>query len=142
MNQPTATEISEPAVVFRSSKKRKQFRQRAEESEPKADDATTQPLAPAPTTEHRDVRLDERTDTDGPETDGLSVAEALRLRNARKSRPKGVEFRAEGPAREEEMTEAPSQAPKDELAEALELGMGRRFAPPAGLVGELVNKHM
>lgn len=138
MEEPTTTETPEQQVVFRPSKKRKQFRQRVEESDTKADDATTQPLAPTSTS----ARPDGHGDTDVPDTEGFSVAEALRLRNARKARPKGVEFRAEGPAKDETTVEAPPQAPKDELTEQLELGMARRFAPPAGLVGELVNKHM
>lgn len=75
------------------------------------------------------------------------MAEALRLRNARKSRLKGVEFRAETSAatsgEQADFSEHDiSKQQKDEIAEAIELGVSRRFAPQAGLVGELVNKHM
>ncbi|CAN8099815.1 unnamed protein product [Discula destructiva] len=136
-------EEAEPQVVFRPSKKRKQFRQRPEDSDSKNDNATTsQPVVPPTITTITSINTstDERAANNDSETEaGISVAEALRLRNARKTRPKGVEFRPEGPPKEEE---PPCHIHKDDVHEALELGMSRRFAPPAGLVGELVNKHM
>ncbi|KAJ4396932.1 hypothetical protein N0V93_001154 [Gnomoniopsis smithogilvyi] len=141
MDPSTAAETSEPQVVFRPSKRRKQFRQRAEENDNTADDATGQTGSTPSTTEGRDPRSQEREDDGISNTEGLSVAEVLRLRNARKSKLKGVEFRPEGPSKDGVIAE-PSPAPKDDVSEALELGMSRRFAPQAGLVGELVNKHM
>lgn len=139
MGPPPTGDISEPQVVFRPSKKRKQFlRQRAEDNANPADESTTQ--APA---QERDPSSHDGEDKGDLGTEGLSVAEALRLRNARKSRPKGVEFRPEGAPKEEAPTEQ-TLDPKDDAAgaDALEFGMSRRFAPQAGLVGELVNKHM
>lgn len=141
MDQSTATENSEPQVVFRPSKRRKQFRQRAGESDTQIDEPTSQTNTPNSTTETSGGKDKEREDVGTSETEGLSVTEVLRLRNARKSKLKGVEFRPEAPPKDGAFAE-PIPVPKDEVAEALELGMSRRFAPQAGLVGELVNKHM
>lgn len=141
MDQSTATENSEPQVVFRPSKRRKQFRQRVGESDTQIDESTSQTNTTNSTTETSGGKDKEREDVGTSETEGLSVTEVLRLRNARKSKLKGVEFRPEAPPKDGSFTE-PTPLPKDEVAEALELGMSRRFAPQAGLVGELVNKHM
>lgn len=139
MDPSTTVENAEPQVVFRPSKRRKQFRQRAEETDHTADDVTSQTVAPQPTTEASDGRDNLREDDANSETEGLSVSEVLRLRNARKSKLKGVEFR---PEKQDSAVAEPGPVPKDDVNEALELGMSRRFAPQAGLVGELVNKHM
>lgn len=141
MDQSTATKNPEPQVVFRPSKRRKQFRQRAGESDTQTDEPTSQTNTPNLTTEISAGKDKEREDDGTSETEGLSVTEVLRLRNARKSKLKGVEFRPEAPLKDGAFAE-PIPVPKDEVAEALELGMSRRFAPQAGLVGELVNKHM
>lgn len=142
MDPATDTGNPEPQVVFRPSKRRKQFRQRAGESDTKADDAISQATAPPSSTIETGSAVDNEREDDGASArEGFSVAEAVRLRNARRSKLRGVEFRPEEPLKDETVAE-PSHAPKDEVAEALELGMSRRFAPQAGLVGELVNKHM
>lgn len=142
MDSSTTAENLEPQVIFRPSKRRKQFRQRAEEDDnTKGDDATSQTVAPSSTAESVDVNGKEPQDDKNSETEGLSVVEVLRLRNARRSKLKGVEFRPEGPHKDEAVA-GPSSATKDDVNEALELGMSRRFAPQAGLVGELVNRHM
>lgn len=142
-----ASPISEPAteqkVVFRPGKKRKAYRQRVEEEAETtisaSDDGTpavSLPPTPAPETE---------------EEKGLSVAEALRLRNARKHRMGGVGFRAgqyshsSDSATFDNNTEqslvlqdgTDAQAGIDVLG-----GMNTRFTPQTGLVGEIVNKHM
>lgn len=176
---PTDTKTPElPQVVFRPSKKRRQFRQRAEDDDNKIDASssskatdsattgttiitttqapttqaptaqTTTLSAPPPAHDSDAVAGDKTSDDTEEGGGGLSVAEALRLRNARKSRLKGVEFRAESSsaaAGEQAGVgehDTARQQQKDEIAEALELGVSRRFAPQAGLVGELVNKHM
>jgi hypothetical protein len=140
-----------PQVVFRPGKKRKMYRQRAEELEttlsnsngetPDAGLATpnSAPATPA-----------------GPddEDEGLSVAEVIRRRNARKHRHGGVGFRA-GPlglgddraTSEENNTDQRlvlhGNADAQQGAEAAVIGgISKRFAPQTGLVGELVNKHM
>lgn len=135
----TASENPEPQVVFRPSKKRKHFRQRAEESETKPDEAAQRPAAQA-------LLHDGETKHDtNSDTEESSVAEALRLRNARKARLKGVGFRPEGTSKaSEEASTEQSLVFKDDPngGDAMEYGISKRFAPQAGLVGELVNKHM
>lgn len=145
MDSPSTAENPEPQVVFRPSKKRKQFRQRAEDNAPPPEDATGQAAGAASSRPAQDssLKLHHGNDDAASETGDLSVAEVLRLRNARKSRPKGVEFRPEGAPKDETPAEA-ALLPGDDAqnSDATELGMSRRFAPQAGLVGELVNKHM
>jgi hypothetical protein len=139
-NMDSATsEKAEPQVVFRPSKKRKHLRQRAEEPETKTDEAAQQPAAQALA---HDGETKHDTNSDIEES---SVAEALRLRNARKARLKGVGFRPESASIASENTNAEqSLVLKDDPngGDAMEYGISKRFAPQAGLVGELVNKHM
>lgn len=140
------TENAEPQVVFRSSKKRKHFRQRAEQPDAEDDGAATNAAVTSTQAQAQDDQANPHGDNDATsETEGLSVTEVLRLRAARKSRLKGVGFRPEGAdaATKDEDTEQ-SLALRDDAnsAEAVEYGVSRRFAPQAGLVGELVNKHM
>lgn len=137
------TENPEPQVVFRPSKKRKHFRQRADEPETKPDEAAQQPADQA-TPDDGEGRPGGTHDTNS-DIEESSVAEALRLRNARKARLKGVGFRPEGTSKiSEEASTEQSLILKDDPngADAMEYGISRRFAPQAGLVGELVNKHM
>lgn len=134
-------ENPEPQVVFRPSKKRKHFRQRAEEPEPNPDNATHQAAAQSPSTQDGNSKARDAHDTNS-DTEESSVAEALRLRNARKARLKGVGFRPEGaPKLSDEMSTERSLVLKDDT-DAMEYGISRRFTPQAGLVGELVNRHM
>jgi len=136
--EPTAADNPEamaPSVMFRPSKKRKIYRQRAEGDDlPHSTEPTA--LRPAPAAE---------TATSEDEK-GLSVAEALRLRSLRKGRLRGVEFRADDGSRAEAAPENPEQSLVLHDAAASEVdssgGMSRRFAPQTGMVGELVNKHM
>lgn len=138
------SENPEPQVIFRTNKKRKHFRQRAEQPGAKDDDASTQAAVPPTQAQVDQANLHDDAGATS-ETEGQSVAEALRLRNMRKSRLKGVGFRPEGTsaASEESNTER-SLVIKDDTnaADAMDYGVSRRFAPQAGLVGELVNKHM
>lgn len=138
------TEKSEPQVVFRPSKKRKHFRQRVDESEDKSnevtDQAAAQPLSDKAGEENPRVTQDTNS-----ESEESSVAEALRLRNARKARLKGVGFRPEGTSKVSDgVSTEQSLVLKDDPngPDATEYGISKRFAPQAGLVGELVNKHM
>lgn len=147
MDSPSNVENAEPQVVFRPSKKRKQFRQRAGDSEITADEATNSAAAPPKSAQDTDAKLPDGDDGDGEgsEIEGISVAEALRLRNARRSRLKGVEFRAQGApkvAADEDLGRQSLLSKDDDAQDGVEFGMSRRFAPQAGLVGELVNRHM
>jgi hypothetical protein len=140
-------EASEPQVVFRPGKKRKIYRQRA------GDEAEVSPHdAPAAASEQRSTLPATILSADGESQDrsnetGLSVAEALRLRNARKGRLGGVNFRAGPTARNDEAETSQVEqrlVPADggDTAEDAIGGMVKQFAPQTGLVGELVNKHM
>ncbi|KAM0287731.1 hypothetical protein ACHAQH_000262 [Verticillium albo-atrum] len=132
-SSPAETPTQPP--LFRASRKRKATYRRQhqeDEAEPTTDtpnpapDATSSTL-PSTTTEE----------------DDSSIAEALRLRNIRKSRTNGVGFRAQN--REDESSSSSSRAliPKPQEEDtAPEGGITNRFAPQTGLVGELVNKHM
>lgn len=144
MDSPSTIEKPESQIVFRPSKKRKQFlRQRAEDNDPTVDDATSEAAAPTKPAQESDSRPQDGNDKGTSETEGLSVAEAIRLRNTRKSRLKGVEFRPEGASKEESLAEHTLANRDDEHGpDAMEYSMSSRFAPQAGLVGELVNKHM
>ncbi|KAI0879407.1 P-loop containing nucleoside triphosphate hydrolase protein [Hypoxylon argillaceum] len=134
-------------IVFRG-KKRKTYRRRpgAEDEAPTAPidpvldtpNATTQALTPNPLA----------TSTDKEQDDALSISEALRLRNARKSRLRGVTFGVDSNAptgSAEGGDDELSQMIREEEKKAMELSMtasNRRFAPQTGLSGEIVNKHM
>ncbi|CRJ85937.1 hypothetical protein BN1723_000043 [Verticillium longisporum] len=128
---PADTSVQQP--LFRASRKRKATyrRQRQEDdSEPTTD--TPPPLADAAS-----PALPSTT----AEDDEPSIAEALRLRNLRKSRLNGVGFRAQ--TREDEPSSSTALIPKTQDEEtAPDGGITNRFAPQTGLVGELVNKHM
>ncbi|RNJ61207.1 hypothetical protein D7B24_000060 [Verticillium nonalfalfae] len=128
---PADTSVQQP--LFRASRKRKATyrRQREEdESEPTTD-------TPAPLADSASPSLPSTT----AEDDESSIAEALRLRNLRKSRLNGVGFRAQ--TREDEPSSSTALIPKPQDEEtAPDGGITNRFAPQTGLVGELVNKHM
>ncbi|KAK0633389.1 hepatocellular carcinoma-associated antigen 59-domain-containing protein [Immersiella caudata] len=127
-------------LLFRHGKKRKAYRHRAEDNEPViAGGSPGAVVAPQATT------------TIAPDDDSeeRSVAEALRLRNARKHRNGGVAFRA-GPSSNGEGGGMTEENPEMSIVlhdsaegdSALLGGITQRFAPQTGLVGELVNKHM
>ncbi|KAI1114336.1 hypothetical protein F5Y14DRAFT_414672 [Nemania sp. NC0429] len=150
-------------VVFRG-KKRKPYRQRpgAEAGdETPASTAPTDaavldaPLAAAATTTTARASTPDRigiaasADDGEQEEQALSISDALRLRNARKSRLlRGVTFGVDNGAQ----SEAPeggddelSQMIREEEKKAMEQSItvaNKRFAPQTGLSGEIVNKHM
>ncbi|KAL1843162.1 hypothetical protein VTJ49DRAFT_2912 [Mycothermus thermophilus] len=151
-----------PQVVFRAGKKRKAYRQRAEEPETTtvADnrEISTDGAAGSP----KDGAPAERTTEQDDSEAGLPVSEVLKLRNARKPKLAGVEFRA-GPSGLGSTSgsgddyRATSEETADRRALVLHGGdsadasdaapvvlphISDRFAPQTGLVGELVNKHM
>lgn len=147
MASPSAESAhTEPQVVFRPGKKRKIYRQRVDDDEESAKPTIETSADPNTTDE---ARPSERPPT-AAEEDGLSVAEIIRLRNARRSRLRGVEFRPEQGFRdgaEDENTEMSLVLKSDaadahKSSDALVGGMTKRFAPQTGMVGELVNQHM
>ena len=135
---PTPADASEavtPQILFRPGKKRKIYRQRAEDVEARDDGEPTAPLAAPP---------DEAAASEDDKT--LSVAEVVRLRNIRKGKLRGVEFRADDASRAGTSPENTEQSLVLHDAGPSEVepiaGMSRRFAPQTGMVGELVNRHM
>ncbi|KAJ4421668.1 hypothetical protein N0V85_000053 [Neurospora sp. IMI 360204] len=161
-----------PPVFFRAGKKKRAFRQRAEETdaEPAAQtdssatintssDATATGQAAASTTEPAVSGTPTTTPAaatgnrdDDKEEGGLSVAEVLRLRNAKKHRLGGVAFRAGDESSPTVQNAEQAMVLHDgvgsgggggEVQEAAILGgVAKRFAPQTGMVGELVNRHM
>ncbi|CAJ2501451.1 Uu.00g043040.m01.CDS01 [Anthostomella pinea] len=150
MESPAPETTAVPPIVFRG-KKRKFYRQRAE-----AEDNRLQAVAPSeqetatPQTQGSPTPDTVPASGDGAAEEGLSVAEALRLRNARKSKLRGVKFSADN-ARGDvsgggfDDDDELSRMIREEQSRALELsssGVNKRFAAQTGMVGELVNKHM
>lgn len=147
---------AEPQVLFRAGKKRKIYRQRPQEPQETttaaADD--TKPVAasaPAPP-EVPGAPLRGSAENDDEE-EGLSVAEVIRRRNARKHRLGGVGFHARTLAAgndtiANENTEQgmvlhdTEGALKSQYEADILAGIPARFAPQTGLIGELVNKNM
>jgi hypothetical protein len=140
-----------PQVVFRPGKKRKMYRQRAEEPEATLSNGETPGAGLA--TPNSAPATPARPDHD---EEGLLVADVVRRRNARKHRHGGVGvgFRAgpvglgDGRATSEENNTDQrlvlhGNADAQQGAESAVIGgISKRFAPQTGLVGELVNKHM
>lgn len=137
-------------ILFRPGKKRKAYRHRADEGEgiaAQGDDATH--AVETPTTSNGGLATKTIGNHDDDDDDGPSVAEALRLRHAKKHRHGGVAFRA-GPSSlgesngnesnpEQGLVLHDGPGPEDS---AVIGGITKRFAPQTGLVGELVNRHM
>jgi hypothetical protein len=140
-SQPTE---SEPAILFRPSKKRKIYRQRAADDEVLA--SVSSP-PPPPTS----LSLDELISSAGVanatslegETEGeLSIAEILRLR--KKNKRGGVEFKASGQGQGQHDEDSALVPPsKEGDVEEVEVvgGIISKFARQTGAVGD-VNRHM
>lgn len=150
MDSPSA---EEQAVLFRPSKKRKIYRQRANNED--AVEATQSP-APAPVQENNTAQsLDEliasvsgaasmadSREMDSAEAEGVTVpmSEILRLRKKNK-RMGGVEFKAFTRMRDNGGEEAGALVRAEDGAGSTGPLVQRSFAPPTGAVGD-VNKHM
>lgn len=153
----TASEATpEPQIVFRG-KKRKTYRQR---TEPTSDDTDSKAAVVSPTRDESAPAAPKNIGTASPapvqnedvtdEETGLSVAEVLRLRNARKSRLGGVKFGAgntasgDAAAYGSDGLDDLSLMIREEESKALDVAAGvkRRFAPQTGLAADIVNKHM
>ncbi|TLS29627.1 hypothetical protein PpBr36_00411 [Pyricularia pennisetigena] len=162
MTEPSTEQPSETPVVFRRGKKKKAaYRQRDNEpvdndvAAPTTTDASTgnsQPAAAEPNSSAAANVPIKKEDSDGEkehvdedEDAGLSVAEVLRLRNARKGKTRGVDLRADSVSKVVDEPAPTELVVKEEMpgpAAAVVAGLGRRFAAQTGLVGELVNRHM
>lgn len=130
----------QPQVIFRSRKNKKVDRQRPVELE----DANTQSDNATPSSAETSTHGIKTAEEDGEQ--GLSVAEALRVRNAKKHKLGGVGFRAGSTVHGENNSHAPEEralVPSNVEPESVIIGgISKRFAPQTGMVGELVNRHM
>lgn len=78
---------------------------------------------------------------------GLTVAELVRRRKARRPRLRGMEFRGGDATRQAALAESLDRFDEFDLDSldielAGPIDMGLRFAPQTGLIGDVVNKHM
>ncbi|RYC54836.1 hypothetical protein CHU98_g11374 [Xylaria longipes] len=133
-------------IVFRG-KKRKTYRQRPGTE---AEDGATDPVPDAPNATSTQASAPGlvATSIDKEDDEALSISEALRLRNARKSRLRGVTFGVDNGAQTvgaEGGDDELSLMIREEEKKAIEQSVtaaNKRFAPQTGLSGEIVNKHM
>ncbi|KAH7364357.1 hepatocellular carcinoma-associated antigen 59-domain-containing protein [Rhexocercosporidium sp. MPI-PUGE-AT-0058] len=147
-----APELSN-APLFRPSKKRKIYRQRAATDDEPAPLSSLSPptqavpTSPLPTAQSLDELIStasasspQNDDTSTP-SEAVSMAEILRLRKKNKSRG-GVEFKASGHVARDEEGELILRPEDEEGVDAPEVsGVPRKFAPQTGTVGD-VNRHM
>lgn len=127
---------AEPQVVFRG-KKPKVYRRRVDGDKDVTNIAD-------------DDKMSEASEAEKEASDrGLPVSEILRLRNARKSRLRGVGFSKDSaggstvPESEESSLALMIQEEEQKAAGSSASDVvGKRFAPQTGLAGELVNRHM
>ena len=140
---PPAPEATGNTIIFRPSKKRKIYRQRNNTDE---DDATS-----SPTITQEPQSIDElisssanaakKVDVEGT---AISMAEILRLRNLKKKRVGGVEFRAIESVRDEDGTLAVHEN-REGGEDGVVDKVVRRFAPQTGIGGTRggeVDRHM
>ncbi|KAI4598587.1 hypothetical protein KJ359_003000 [Pestalotiopsis sp. 9143b] len=126
-----ASAAAEAPVVFRG-KKRKFFRQKPAEEAP-----ATETDEPAAATESEGIP---KIDASDPGEEGLSVAEIIRRRNARKHRLKGVGFSADEASAAAQADDELSIMIREEEQKAMELsngGVNRRFTAQTGLSSDL-----
>lgn len=144
---PAEVSADAETILFRPSKKRKIYRQRAADDDENA--PITAPTATNLETPAQVVNMIESGNAENMEGTEVSMAEILRLRKLRK-RVGGVEFRVEPTSSTQSDAAALALADGDrEGYEAAEVEGGevegppvaRRFAKQTGMVGD-VDKHM
>ncbi|TAQ83523.1 hypothetical protein B7494_g8164, partial [Chlorociboria aeruginascens] len=139
-------------VLFRASKKRKIYRQRADDEPSIPEPVPASPAAKEQSIEElisSAVEGGERQDREGDGDDqGISIAEILRARNSKKQR-RGVEFRVQGLGAREEDESALVVARQEKQEKhwgheiRVEGGLSaKKFAPQMGVVGDVADKHM
>ncbi|KAI0143628.1 hypothetical protein GGR57DRAFT_344394 [Xylariaceae sp. FL1272] len=139
--ETTIPEADVPQPIVFRGKKRKSYRQRQDKDTPSVDAIDTIPDAPTPDNDKTSQPEDESS---------ASIASALRLRFARKSKLRGVTFGVDRPNHldaEEGSNDLDelSQMIAEEEQKAMEqsvVAANKRFAPQTGLSGDIVNKHM
>lgn len=148
MEHATPTLDGADTILFRPSKKRKIYRQRALHEDP----STTSPLTaaegpanPTPTTIVADDTSREQEDL---ESTRVPISEIQRLRRLHKHRVGGVEFRATSSNLQSDDTQEGALVPHGESRAEGSLdglqpagGVVNRFAKQTGMLGD-VDKHM
>lgn len=159
MSEPSTekSSVGTPVIFRRGKKKKATYRQRDNEAEdaPELPQQTLTASGPdsggGGSSTAAEVQIIKKEDqpSDAEKEDvedaGASVAELLRLRNARKNKTRGVDLRAESGLKveEEPATSTDLVMREDAAASAAVIaGLGRRFAAQTGLVGEVVNRHI
>ncbi|KAM0305683.1 hypothetical protein ACHAPM_002068 [Fusarium culmorum] len=141
--EATSSEAASEPVRFRAGKKRKAYRQRVQED----DDAVAETTHSPPTTsaaESNDKPTQRSTPNEEEHGEG-SVAAALRLRNARRSRLGGVAFRHSNRPEDDTNTEralVPNNADETSNSEPAIKGVTDRFTHQTGKVADLNDRHM
>ncbi|KAH6998134.1 hypothetical protein BKA56DRAFT_566907 [Ilyonectria sp. MPI-CAGE-AT-0026] len=130
----------EPVIRFRAGKKRKAYRQRIDDDDNTAEPAPTSLEAQAP-----DAVAHTVTKADGDSDGESSVAAALRLRNARRGRLRGVGLK-NTPRHDDETSgeralvlRDPDGAPEKEASLS---SVANRFTHQTGLLADMNDKHM
>ncbi|CAK7236259.1 hypothetical protein SEUCBS140593_009558 [Sporothrix eucalyptigena] len=142
-----------PTLVFgRSSKKRKAYRQRGAEPTTADEPVATTPGSLSKEKEEATATEKDPEDTNGTtaadqkdddddkkdvDDEGITVAELIRRRKARKPRIGGVEFR-DG---DEPSSQSVVPSRYDDI-DFDDMPMGVQFVKQTGMIGQLVNKHM
>ncbi|KAL2064968.1 hypothetical protein VTL71DRAFT_4108 [Oculimacula yallundae] len=137
--------------LFRPSKKRKIYRQRATDDEPAPPTTLSPPPAvsttPLPSAQSLDDLISrasasvQQNDDPSSQNEAVSMAEILRLRKKNKSRG-GVEFKASGHVTRDAEGVLILRPEEEKALEAAGVsGVPRKFAPQTGTVGD-VNRHM
>ncbi|KAI1356796.1 P-loop containing nucleoside triphosphate hydrolase protein [Xylaria sp. FL0043] len=149
MDSTSPAEEAPSPIVFRG-KKRKFYRQRhgaEDEASPVSIDAAAVDAADA-TSAQASPSDPIANPTEKERDEALSLSEALRLRNARKSRLRGVTFGADNntqaggsEAGDDELSQMIREEEKKVIEQSI-AAANKRFAPQTGLSGEILNKHM
>ncbi|KAF7542700.1 hypothetical protein G7Z17_g11353 [Cylindrodendrum hubeiense] len=132
----------EPVVRFRAGKKRKAYRQRIDDDTTAAEPAPANLAAQTPDAVAHTAAKDDG-DSDGDEES--SVAAALRLRNARRGRLRGVGFKNNAQHDDDASGEralvlrGPDGAPDQDVGLR---SVGDRFTHQTGLLADMNDKHI
>ena len=130
--EASSTDDKAPGKIkFRAGKKRKAYRQRADDEDARASNTLSHDESQAKSA------LDEKKDSD----DESSVAAALKLRNARKSRLRGVGFTTTSRLDEETST---ALVPRnhDDAGDVALPNISNRFTQQTGVLADMNDKHM
>lgn len=144
------SEESASTILFRPSKKRKIYRQRAQDDD-NSTSATITQASPIPQSEQSLQELimsngNATLESDEVEATSVPISEILRLRK-RNKRVGGVEFKVEGSKAKDGNNDGTmvmrreGEQGEDEGSQEVVIGGPRRFAPQTGTVGD-VNRHM